>query len=196
MTRDIWRQKSDEELITASEHLSEYTEDAEEIIRAELRRRHMPEPEPTARILEAEQSKQPVNGKIIIGIIILIIGIALIVISPSLISRHVSGGFMNTREEVTDLRDEAKFGGVALLIVGGIIAAVRFSQFISSQSTTPPTPTTQPVATQPVSPKSIELGNTPDEVQSVMGQPDKIINLSARVIHVYEDMKSSTSRVK
>jgi hypothetical protein len=30
MARDIWQQKSDEELMTASEHLSEYTEEAEE----------------------------------------------------------------------------------------------------------------------------------------------------------------------
>jgi hypothetical protein len=86
----------------------------------------MPEPDPTVRTLEAEQSKQPINSKITIGIIILIIGIALIIISSSLISsRRVSKGFLMTREEITDLRDEAKFGGVALLIVGGIIAAVK-----------------------------------------------------------------------
>jgi hypothetical protein len=96
---------------------------------------------------------------------------------------------MGGSEQITDLRDAAKFCGVALLIVGGIISAIGFSQFKSTQPTMPPAPATQPVVTQSISPKSIELGNTPDEVQSVMGQPDKIINLGARVIHVYEDMK-------
>jgi hypothetical protein len=81
------------------------------------------------------------------------------------------------------------FFGVALLIVGGIISAVGFSRFITTQPATPPAPTTQPVVTQSASPKSVELGNTSDEVQSVMGQPDKILNLGVRIIHVYKDMK-------
>lgn len=36
---DIWRAKTDEELLEAGEELSEYTEDGERIIRAELHRR-------------------------------------------------------------------------------------------------------------------------------------------------------------
>lgn len=134
------------------------------------------------------------NNRITIGIIILIIGVALIIISPSLRFEetvgHYGEGFMRFPiKRITDLRDAAQFCGVALLIVGGIISAVGFSQFVRTQPATPPAPTTQRVATQSVSPKSVELGNTPDEVQSVMGQPDKIINLGARVIHVYKDMK-------
>jgi hypothetical protein len=194
ITKDIWQQKSDEELITVSEHLSEYTEEAEEIIRAELQRRRMPEPEPTVRTFGVEQSEQPTNSKITIGIIILIIGIALIIISPSLLfveagrpSQFDPWGWGNQR--ITDLRNVARFFGAALLIVGGIISAVGFSQFMSTQPTPPPAPTTQPVVTQSASPKSVEIGNTTDEIQSVMGQPDKIINLGARVIHVYKDMK-------
>ena len=58
MTRDIWQQKSDEELITASEHLSEYTKEAEDMIRAELQRRRMYEPEPTVRTLGVEANTQ------------------------------------------------------------------------------------------------------------------------------------------
>ncbi len=50
MLKDIWGQKSDEELIAASEHLSEYTKEAEEIIRAELQRRSgIPGPPATIR---------------------------------------------------------------------------------------------------------------------------------------------------
>ena len=49
MTRDIWQQKTDEELMAASEHLSDYTTAGEAMIRAELQRRHMPEPPITER---------------------------------------------------------------------------------------------------------------------------------------------------
>lgn len=54
-TIDIWGQKSDEELIIASENLSKYRVEAEEIIRAELRKRGISEPEPTVRTIEDEQ---------------------------------------------------------------------------------------------------------------------------------------------
>jgi hypothetical protein len=43
---DIWRAKTDEELLEAGEQLAEYTEDGERIIRAELHRRGLPEPGP------------------------------------------------------------------------------------------------------------------------------------------------------
>ncbi len=129
-----------------------------------------------------------------IGIIIAIIGVALIIISPSLLFTKTVGTYhpgivYDPTIRTTDLRDAAMFCGVALLVVGGIISALGFSKSTSTQPTMPPAATTQPVVTQSVSPKSIELGNTPDEVQSIMGQPDKIINLDARVIHVYKDMK-------
>ena len=150
-----------------------------------------------------EQGKQSINlnkrpieiNRILIaaGIIILILGIALIIISPSFIFfDHVPGkvlGVTVQMERTTDLRRVTMFFGVALLIIGGIISAVDFSRLSSTQSTTPPPPTTQPVVTHSVPPKSIGLGNTPYEAQSIMGQPDKIIDLGARVIHVYKDMK-------
>ena len=40
----IWREKSDEDLIEAGDHLSEFTSEGERIIRAELRRRGLPDP--------------------------------------------------------------------------------------------------------------------------------------------------------
>jgi hypothetical protein len=43
---EIWRAKSDDELLEAREDLSEYTEEGERIIRAELQRRGLPEPDP------------------------------------------------------------------------------------------------------------------------------------------------------
>jgi hypothetical protein len=41
---EIWREKSDEDLVEAGERLSEFTADGERIIRAELRRRGLPQP--------------------------------------------------------------------------------------------------------------------------------------------------------
>ena len=43
---DVWRAKTDDELLEAVEQLSEYTAEGERIIRAELRRRRLPEPAP------------------------------------------------------------------------------------------------------------------------------------------------------
>jgi len=42
----IWAAKSDDELLEASDELFEYTEEGEHIIRAEIRRRGLPEPDP------------------------------------------------------------------------------------------------------------------------------------------------------
>jgi len=41
---ELWRAKTDDELLEAAEELSGYTDDGERIIRAELRRRGLPEP--------------------------------------------------------------------------------------------------------------------------------------------------------
>ncbi len=43
---DIWRQKPDEALVEAGRRLSEFTAEGEQIIRAELRRRGLPDPPP------------------------------------------------------------------------------------------------------------------------------------------------------
>jgi hypothetical protein len=45
-SEEIWRAKSDDELLEARESISEYTEEGERIIRAELRRRGLPQPDP------------------------------------------------------------------------------------------------------------------------------------------------------
>ncbi|MDB9468258.1 hypothetical protein [Dolichospermum circinale] len=46
---EIWRQKSDHRLEVAAKELSNYTEEAEQVIRAEICRRGMPEPPITRR---------------------------------------------------------------------------------------------------------------------------------------------------
>ncbi len=48
----------------------------------------------------------------------------------------------------------------------------------------------QPAAQQaPAEPASIEKGMTPDQVEAAMGQPDKKVNLGAKQIYVYKDLK-------
>ena len=48
-------------------------------------------------------------------------------------------------------------------------------------------PSEQPAPTR--RPPTIQLGQTEDQVQAVLGQPDKIVNLGAKVIYVYGDLK-------
>ncbi|MGH9843924.1 MAG: hypothetical protein ACREEM_34750 [Blastocatellia bacterium] len=40
-----------------------------------------------------------------------------------------------------------------------------------------------------VGPKSIALGQTPEQVTATMGKPEKIINLGAKTVYVYKDLK-------
>lgn len=163
------------------------------------------EDEPSVKTIADEQSKQPIKlekpieaskGLVGVGIVILIIGVAVIIISPNLVFSGSSssdlfhpGDGLSVSIWTTDLSGVTMFFGVALLIVGGIISAVGYSQSTSTPPTPLPTPTSQPAVTQSVPPKKVELGNTPDEVQSAIGQPDKIVDLGVRVIHVYKDMK-------
>jgi hypothetical protein len=41
----------------------------------------------------------------------------------------------------------------------------------------------------PPPPQTIQLGQTVDEVQGILGQPEKIVNLGAKQIYVYKDLK-------
>jgi hypothetical protein len=38
-------------------------------------------------------------------------------------------------------------------------------------------------------PQTIQLGQTPDQVRTALGQPDKVVNLGAKQIYVYKDLK-------
>jgi hypothetical protein len=42
---------------------------------------------------------------------------------------------------------------------------------------------------QPAQPASIDKGMTPDQVQAALGAPDKVVNLGAKQIYVYKDLK-------
>jgi hypothetical protein len=47
----------------------------------------------------------------------------------------------------------------------------------------------QQPAAPPQPPPTIQLGQTPDEVKALLGQPQKIVNLGAKLIYVYKDLK-------
>ncbi|HKM80657.1 MAG TPA: hypothetical protein VJY15_06810 [Candidatus Acidoferrum sp.] len=47
----------------------------------------------------------------------------------------------------------------------------------------------QAPAQPPAPPPTIQLGQTPDEVTAALGQPEKIVNLGAKQIYYYKDMK-------
>jgi hypothetical protein len=44
-------------------------------------------------------------------------------------------------------------------------------------------------AQQQAEPQTIEKGMTPDQVQSALGKPDKIVNLGTKQLYIYKDMK-------
>ncbi|HTW58436.1 MAG TPA: hypothetical protein VMD99_09905 [Terriglobales bacterium] len=44
-------------------------------------------------------------------------------------------------------------------------------------------------AQQPAQPQTIEKGMSPDQVTGVLGNPDKIVNLGAKQLYIYKDMK-------
>jgi hypothetical protein len=58
----------------------------------------------------------------------------------------------------------------------------------SASSEAPPPPIAPPPP-PPADPKTISLGQTPDQVIANFGQPDKIIELGAKQIFAYKDMK-------
>lgn len=44
-------------------------------------------------------------------------------------------------------------------------------------------------AAPPAPPATVEIGQTPDQVTAILGQPDKILNLGPKQIYVYKDLK-------
>jgi len=48
----------------------------------------------------------------------------------------------------------------------------------------------QPAQGQPqTQTQTIELGQTIEQVQSILGQPEKVVNLGAKQIYLYKDLK-------
>lgn len=133
---------------------------------------------------------------VVSGIIILMVGVGMIQISPNFVYQQKGGaisigGIRTTEhfiETVTVYETLAYFGGILLVFVGVVGTVVGGLLFIT-QTMKPLSSTAQHRISQPPSARSIELGDSPDKVQRVMGNPEKIIDLHTQVIHIYKDMK-------
>jgi len=89
---------------------------------------------------KASSAKKPGwQHKIAIGITMIIIGVALITISPRLVSQRAYSYSYGYGPTMTDFRtdtsgkDLAFFGGIVLLIVGGVLSAVGVSESTKSR---------------------------------------------------------------
>ena len=73
----------------------------------------------------------------------------------------------------------------------GEVFAIDNSTQEAPQAQQPAAQPEQPAqpAPAPAAPASIQLGQTIDEVVAILGQPDKMVNLGAKQIYVYKDLK-------
>lgn len=77
---------------------------------------------------------------------------------------------------------EDTIGQVLAIDSGGIDQSASGSQSDPAQPAPPSQQTQAP-------PQTIQLGETQDQVVAAFGQPEKIVNLGARQIYVYKDLK-------
>ncbi len=113
ITADLWAKKSDEQLINASERLNTFTEEAEYIIRAELKRRGLPDPGLTKR--NSETSPAARNNQKTGGTFMFLVGIACIILSWWLAATDARAGWSVPYLALL---------GVVLSILGGVNLAL------------------------------------------------------------------------
>jgi hypothetical protein len=76
--------------------------------------------------------------------------------------------------------------------IGEVFAIDNSGQDTGQAAPAAPAPADQPAAAPaaaPAQPVSIQLGQTIDQVVAALGQPDKTVNLGAKQIYVYKDLK-------
>lgn len=171
--RELMSKSPDEDLKRiVSVDFGQYSEEAVSLAQDELDLRHRPklEPEPSVRTMESEQSKQGISlnkkpieaSRVLIGagVVIAIIGIGLILLSPSFIFHdEVPGkvlGIPMMMPRTTDLTGQVKFFGVVLLVIGGIISAIGFSKSSSTKPIPPPSEPTGAMKTCPECAESVK----------------------------------------
>ncbi len=59
----------------------------------------------------------------------------------------------------------------------------------AQQQTEAPPPAIAPPPPPPADPKTVSIGQTPDQVTASLGQPEKIVKLGTKQIYYYKDMK-------
>lgn len=95
---------------------------------------------------------------------------------------HYPKGYLESADsgQVADLigqvfTDDTASGGDAQQAQGG------------QQQAAPTAAAPAPTPAQP--PASVQMGMTPDQVVGILGQPDKIVNLGAKQLYIYKDLK-------
>lgn len=169
--RELMQKSADEDLKRiVNVDFEQYGKEAVLLAQEELDRRHRPalQPEASVRAIEDDQRKQgislsdekpSVSGRdlITVGIIIAIIGVGLIMVSPIVDPkvRYLGG---NRDSLALSLKDLALMGGVAFLVIGGIVAALGFSKSGSAQPTPPrpPAESSAPLKTCPECAESVK----------------------------------------
>lgn len=140
--RELMSKSPDEHLRRiVSVDFEQYGEEVLLLAQDELDRRYRPvlQPEPSVIRMEDEQSRQRISlnkkpieanrSQLAAGIVIALIGVGLIVISPSMVFRERGPRTQfdpwGMEERITDLTNVTKVFGVAILIVGGVISAAK-----------------------------------------------------------------------
>jgi len=102
--------------------------------------------------------------------------------------QFAKGSLRNT--PATQIEDT--IGQVLALDSGGDVQGgenAQSSQNHGSQNQGAPNQGAQVQGAEQAPPKTIELGQTRDQVVEALGQPEKIVNLGSKQIYVYKDMK-------
>lgn len=86
--------------------------------------------------IEASTARK--TSLLMVGIIMVVVAVAVIIMSQNLLSL-VNPQFQRDADNIRALQGVVLLGGIGLLIVGGIISAVGFNQFISPQRAIPST---------------------------------------------------------
>jgi hypothetical protein len=80
---------------------------------------------------------------------------------------------------------------------GQIIAYAPPGSTVWAQSGSTDSASTAPApAPKPAEPPTVRLGQTGEEVQAILGTPDKVANLGSKVIFIYKDMKVTLTEGK
>ena len=102
------------------------------------------------------------------------------------LAKASAGDVEDTIGQLLSISDDSQQGGDQSGDQGGQQAAQGGQDQQGGQQ-----PAAQPAAAQPpaAEPQTIEKGQTTDQVQGSLGKPDKVVNLGAKQIWVYKDLK-------
>lgn len=116
---DVWRGKTDDQVADAARHLSDYTEEGEQTIRKELRRRGMAEPPPTQRPIDEISKTSPVvrryRDAYRVGAALVSLGNSVKIVGAILGGIILIGSLSSAN---------SPFGGGGFILMIGIVAAV------------------------------------------------------------------------